>query len=405
MSRTPWGEALNAVSQSRESAAIVGINDRLFYSLAFGLGGALAGGAGALVGPIYSLSPSMGLVPDTQAFAIVILGGMGSVSGGILAGLLIGVSEGMFVALFPDPSRSLTYAQAFSLLVLMVVLLFRPTGFFGRVAHGDGVAGAHAGNRRRARLACWWRWSSRCWSIRYWLTVGILAIFYAIVAASWALLVGYAGQFSFGHMGFVSIGAYASALLVQWLAFPIPLGIVAAVVLCAIIGAGVGYICLRMRGPYLAMFTVAFSEVLRIVILTENEVTGGAGGLEVAPLFHTRSDLPYYYLALGLLAASLGIMSLMVPSRWGLFFRAIRENEEAAAAAGVKVVRFRVLAFAIAVGFAGLAGGFYGHYIGILTPDIGSVDQMGLVVAMAVIGGAESLTAAMLGAFFVEGLY
>ena len=132
MNRTPWGEALNAVSQSRESAAIVGINDQRFYMLAFGLGGALAGGAGALVGPIYSLSPSMGLIPDTQAFAIVILGGMGSVAGSILAGLLIGISESMFVALFPDPSRSLTYAQAFSLLVLMVVLLVRPTGFFGR---------------------------------------------------------------------------------------------------------------------------------------------------------------------------------------------------------------------------------------------------------------------------------
>ena len=127
-----WGEALHAVSQSRESAAIVGINDQRFYMLAFGLGGALAGGAGALVGPIYSLSPSMGLLPDTQAFAIVILGGMGSVAGSILAGLMIGVSESMFVALFPDPSRSLTYAQAFSLLMLMLVLLIRPTGLFGR---------------------------------------------------------------------------------------------------------------------------------------------------------------------------------------------------------------------------------------------------------------------------------
>jgi branched-chain amino acid transport system permease protein len=133
MTRTPWGEALNAVSQSRESAAIVGINDRRFYSLAFGLGGALAGGAGALIAPIYSLSPAMGVLPDTQAFAIVILGGMGSVGGAILAGLLIGVSEAMFIALFPDPSRSLTYAQAFSLLILMFVLLFRPTGFFGRL--------------------------------------------------------------------------------------------------------------------------------------------------------------------------------------------------------------------------------------------------------------------------------
>ena len=132
LSRSAWGQALNAVSQSRESAAIVGINDRLVYTMAFGLGGAFAGAAGALVGPIYALTPSMGLQPDTQAFVIVILGGMGSVGGSIIAGLLIGVSESLFVALFPDPSRGLSYAQAFSLLVLMVVLLIRPTGLFGR---------------------------------------------------------------------------------------------------------------------------------------------------------------------------------------------------------------------------------------------------------------------------------
>ena len=131
--------------------------------------------------------------------------------------------------------------------------------------------------------------------------------------------------------------------------------------------------------------------MLRIVIVSENEVTGGSGGLEVTPLFHGRTDMPYYYLGLALLVGSLAIMQLLVTSRWGLFFRAIRENEDAAAASGVKVVRFRILAFAITSSFAGLAGGFYGHYIGILTPDIGSVDQMGLVVAMAVIGGAESI--------------
>ena len=238
----------------------------------------------------------------------------------------------------------------------------------------------------------------------YWLTVAILALFYAIVAASWALLAGYAGQFSFGHMAFVSLGAYTSGLLVMSFGVPIPLGMAAGVVLCALVGAGIGYTCLRMRGPYLALFTVAFSEVLRIVIVSENEVTGGSGGLEVTPLFRTRSDAPYYYLGLVLLAVSLGLMVWLERSRWGLFFRAIRENEDAAAAAGVKVLRFRVLAFAITSSFAGLAGGFFGHYIGILTPDIGSVDQMGLVVAMAVIGGAENLFAATLGALLCEAL-
>ena len=115
----------------------------------------------------------------------------------------------------------------------------------------------------------------------YWLSVGITALFYAIVAASWALLVGYAGQFSFGHMAFVSIGAYTSGMLARYFGVPIPLGIPLGVVACAIVGCAIGYICLRMRGPYLALFTVAFSEVLRIVLVSEAEVTGGSGGLEI----------------------------------------------------------------------------------------------------------------------------
>lgn len=236
----------------------------------------------------------------------------------------------------------------------------------------------------------------------YWLSVGVLAMFYAIVTASWALLAGYAGQFSFGHMAFVSLGAYTSGLLVKWFAIPVPLGMAAGTLMCAAVGSGVGCVGLRMRGPYLALFTVAFSEVLRIVVVSETELTGGSGGLEVAPLFHSRTDTLYYYLGVALLAVSLVIMLWLVRSRWGLFFRAIRENEDAAAAAGVKVLRFRVLAFAIASAFAGLGGVFFGHYVGILTPDIGSVDQMGLVVAMAVIGGTESIVAATLGALGLE---
>ncbi len=311
MYRTPWGEALNAVGQSRESAAIVGIDSTRFYRLAFGLGGALAGGAGALVGPIYSLSPSMGLTPDTQAFAIVILGGMGSIPGAMLAGLLIGLSESMFVALFPDPSRALTYAQAFSLVVLMMVLLVRPTGLFGRGAYGDGVMW-----ERSARAALLAGAAVVLLGLPqvlngYWLSVGITALFYAIVASSWALLVGYAGQFSFGHMAFVSMGAYTSGMLAKYFAVPIPLGMVAGVLACAITGCLIGYVCLRMRGPYLALFTVAFSEVLRIVLVSEAEVTGGSGGLEVPTLFHGRSDVPYYYVGLALLAISLALMGLL----------------------------------------------------------------------------------------------
>lgn len=132
MHRTLWGQALDAVSQSRESAAIVGINPRLFNSLAFAVGAALAAAAGALIAPIYSLAPDMGVLPNIQAYVVVILGGMGSVLGSIVAGILLGEAEGLFTAFFPDPTRALAYTNAFGVLVLMAVLIVRPTGLFGR---------------------------------------------------------------------------------------------------------------------------------------------------------------------------------------------------------------------------------------------------------------------------------
>jgi len=133
MQRTIWGQALDAVSQSRDSAAIVGINARRFNSFAFGIGAALAAAAGALVAPIFSLAPGMGVLPNIHAYVVVILGGMGSVTGSIIAGLLLGEAENLFTAFFPDPTRAFAYTNAFGVLVLMVVLMFRPQGLFGRL--------------------------------------------------------------------------------------------------------------------------------------------------------------------------------------------------------------------------------------------------------------------------------
>jgi branched-chain amino acid transport system permease protein len=132
MQRTIWGQALDAVSQSRDSAAIVGINARRFNSFAFGIGAALAAAAGALVGPIFSLAPDMGVLPNIHAYVIVILGGMGSVTGSIIAGVMLGEAENLFTAYFPDATRAFAYSNAFGVVMLMIFLVFRPQGLFGR---------------------------------------------------------------------------------------------------------------------------------------------------------------------------------------------------------------------------------------------------------------------------------
>src|SRR5262249_54973388 len=102
MTRTMLGRVLDAVSQSREAAAIVGIDARRYYAVAFGIGAALAGGAGALIGPIFTLTPTMGDLPSVKAFIIIVLGGMGSVPGSILGGVLIGLVEAIGVAIYPN---------------------------------------------------------------------------------------------------------------------------------------------------------------------------------------------------------------------------------------------------------------------------------------------------------------
>ena len=237
----------------------------------------------------------------------------------------------------------------------------------------------------------------------YWMHVAIIAMYYGVLASSWSLLAGSVGLFSLSHMAFAAIGAYTSALLVKWFAISIPLSMLAGVVMCCALGGVIGFVCLRMSGPYLAIFTLGFSEIVRIVIATEDDVTSGMAGLHTDGLFpDAATRLPYFYTAFALLAVSLLLMGLLVRSRWGLFLRAVREDEQAAAASGVAVARFRILAFAIASGFAGLAGGFYAHYIPIITPSMGDLNEMAKLVVMTVIGGMERLPTAVGGAIVVE---
>jgi branched-chain amino acid transport system permease protein len=129
--RTFIGKGLRAVSQDREAAAIVGINPHRMNLLTFGVGSALAAAAGGLIGPIFLIFPTMGAMPVIKAFVIIVLGGMGSIRGSIIASLILGEAETLGSVVFPDLSRGLAYKNAFGLLFLVAVLLWRPTGLFG----------------------------------------------------------------------------------------------------------------------------------------------------------------------------------------------------------------------------------------------------------------------------------
>jgi len=132
INKTWIGKALQAVSQNKDAAAVVGINPLRMNTIAFALGVGLAAVAGALLAPSFSIVPDVGAVPSIRSYVIIVLGGMGSIPGSILGGVLIGLVESFGAGYFPDPSRGLTYKTSFGLIIFVLILLFKPNGFFGR---------------------------------------------------------------------------------------------------------------------------------------------------------------------------------------------------------------------------------------------------------------------------------
>ena len=128
---TRAGKAVRAVSQDREAAEVLGVDVRLVGMVAFGIGAALAGAAGALMGPVFNVTPTMGIIPVIKAYVIVVLGGLGSMRGAILGALILGEVEVLAMVLIPDTTRALAYKDAYGLALLVLVLLFRPQGLFG----------------------------------------------------------------------------------------------------------------------------------------------------------------------------------------------------------------------------------------------------------------------------------
>ncbi|MBI4581958.1 MAG: branched-chain amino acid ABC transporter permease, partial [Planctomycetes bacterium] len=242
----------------------------------------------------------------------------------------------------------------------------------------------------------------------YVVHVANIGLIFAILAASWDLLYGYAGLLSFGHSGFFGVGAYTSALLSVWFGVSPWIGLFLGGVAAALFGALVGVPSLRLRGTYLALTTLAFAEVARIVVTNWQDVTRGTLGLSGQlpypgiPLNRTA----YYYLILGLACACVGFMYwLGARTRVGLVFRTIRSDEVRAQALGIDIVRFKILAFCTSAFFAGIAGAFYAHYVRVIAPgELGPTITV-LTVAMATIGGIGTIVGPALAAVVIHVIY
>jgi branched-chain amino acid transport system permease protein len=233
----------------------------------------------------------------------------------------------------------------------------------------------------------------------YSLGILIVSIYFALLALGWNLLAGFTGQFSLAPAAFAMLGAYATALLDYHLKAPLALGIPAAIVGTALMGWILGRIVLRLKGPYLALTTLSFAEIARVVIGNSHEFTRGDQGLNVPALMQSR--VGYYYLFLAVLFVVLAALYLLMRGRAGRFWLAIRDDETGAESRGINVVRYKTFAFALSCAICGLAGSLYGTFSQLVSPELGLLLQTGLVIAMVVIGGIGTLTGPLIGALLV----
>jgi branched-chain amino acid transport system permease protein len=236
--------------------------------------------------------------------------------------------------------------------------------------------------------------------------VMIMIFLYAALAQAWNILAGYCGQISLGHAVFFGIGAYTSTLIVRHADLSPWIGMAAGALLAAAISQVIGYPVFRLRGHYFAIATIAVGEIVQTVMLNW-EWAGGARGLFV-PIkrpdsfvnfqFHDSKQM-YYYIALGLLALSLGLTRWIERSRAGFYFRAIREDQEAAASLGVNVTREKLRAMACSAGLTALGGTFYAQYVLFIDPEsVFPLSLSILICLVAVLGGVGSLWGPLLGA-------
>lgn len=240
---------------------------------------------------------------------------------------------------------------------------------------------------------------------RYPLLVLMIASIYGIFAVSWDLLSGYTGQINFGHALFFGIGAYGSALLYKYAGWPPVVTILLGAIGAAAIGSALCLPALRLRGPYLSLFTLALPLLLIEVVRGLPDITGGYTGIGGLPRI-AGSTTGEYYIILLVMTVSVLIMWKLTDAgskyvRTGLIFHAVREDEIAARATGIDTIRYKVLAFAIGGFFAGIAGGLFVHIIKGAGLSVFSMVMSFQVIIWSVFGGMVSIYGPLVGVFIL----
>lgn len=243
--------------------------------------------------------------------------------------------------------------------------------------------------------------------VQYLITAGLLKQYFqislasmcinVILAVSLSLINGFTGQLSLGHAGFMAVGAYIAAIMTNMLDLPFITGIVAACLGAGLAGFIIGVPTLRLKGDYLAIATLAFGEIIRVTLQNIEYVNGPAGIMGISKL----STWPWLF---GGTIITIVVIVNLVNSSYGRAIISIREDEIASELMGINTTKYKVLAFVVGAGFAGLAGALYAHYFYIIKPETFNFLKSFDILVMVVLGGLGSTTGAIIAALFITAL-
>lgn len=411
LTRTRWGTLVRAATEDREMAGALGVNQKWLFTGVFALGSLLAGLGGAVQIPREPANLFLDLAVISDAFVVVVVGGLGSIGGAFLAALLIAEIKAFCIGI--GDVTWLGHVFSFSKLTLVVefivmavVLVIRPWGLLGRqqaVARTAGPAEAPlvlpSSTEVRALLALVAVLALvPVFFSGYALVLLIDIMVFALFSVSLFFIMGPGGMHSFGHAAYFGLGAYGAGLLVKGGA-AMEAGLLAGPLLAGIGALVFGWFCVRLSGVYLAMLTLAFAQIAWSIVFQWDAFTGGSNGLiGIWPAAWLASKTAYYYLSLA--GCGIGIFALwrILYSPFGYSLRAGRDSPLRADAIGIDVRARQWAAFVIAGLAAGMAGSLYIFSKGSISPESMAVPRSVDGLVMVLLGGLQTLTGPVWGA-------
>jgi branched-chain amino acid transport system permease protein len=414
LARTRFGRLVRAATQDREMVSALGVNQAVLFTSVFALGAALAGLGGALQVAREPANLATDLVAIGDAFVVVVVGGMGSITGAYLAAVIIAEVKALCIGIgvvdfgfFTVNFSKLTLVAEF--LVMAVVLIVRPYGLLGRpqaqvrsiAEPEDPIRPATPALKMlsAATLLVLLCLPLIARNSPYLLVLGIDVLIAVVFATSLHFIMGPGGMHSFGHAAYFGLGAYGAALLVKWVAVPMGLALAAAP-LVALAGALLfGWFAVRLSGVYLAMLTLAFAQIVWALVFQWEGLTGGSNGV-VGVWPPPPFDKSWVYFLLTLALAVIGVLLLrrFLFAPFGYSMRAGRDSVLRAEAIGIDVKRVHWLGFAIAGGVCGVAGGLFAFAKGSISPETIHVGRSIDGLVMVLLGGIQTLTGPIVGA-------